>query len=212
MEAIADYLTKTRSATQALFRGVDELVTPIRQHQPPIFVGWGDSLEPFLQWSSEHADEIAADLEAQRKFVAELHAIDVLSGSILQVAYHAISSCSTNTRIPTGLTHCLKAESKVVRFCIGRMVKGVPLGVAVYVGRNQHMHHEAAELLPPTRALFEAILGSPHERDLSRLVLDEMLIVEPREPRSLAKAFLDLLCWRSNEDFERDMITCLGHA
>jgi hypothetical protein len=74
------------------------------------------------------------------------------------------------------------------------------------------MHHEDVELLPPTKALFELMLRSPHERDLSRLVLDEILIVEPDEPRSLAKAFLDLVCWRSYEDYERDMIACLGNV
>ncbi len=72
------------------------------------------------------------------------------------------------------------------------------------------MHYEDAQLKGVTQSLFEVLLNSPHQRDMSRLVLDEMLVVEPTSPRSLAKAFVDLMCWRSYEDYEQDLISCLG--
>lgn len=212
MDSIRDYLVRTNSATQHLFNGVDELVGPIRHHRLPVFVGWGDSIDPYTQWATEHQDEVRESIAIQEKYVVELSAIAALCGAILQIAFHAFQLCSTNTAVAEKFGEVITAGHKAEKFCVGRIVKGVPLGLMVYVGRNQHMHFEDASLKGVTRKMFDVILTSPHEGDLSRLVLDEHLLTEAQGGRSMAKAFIDLMRWHSYGAYERDLLEAMAQV
>ena len=69
-----------------------------------------------------------------------------LSGSILQVAFMGIDRFSTNTVV---LPKCLKSkdENKIpTKFCIGRIVHDIPIGMLIYAGRNQYNHWDDEKL------------------------------------------------------------------
>ncbi|MBK8164569.1 MAG: hypothetical protein IPK64_01255 [bacterium] len=209
MDPIRDYLERTSSASRHIFHGIDELVGPLRHHRVPLFVGWGESPEPYRQWLAEHENEVRESLAIQEKYAQELFAIATLCGAILQIAFHAFQLCSTHAVVPDALKGVIREDAKAVKFCAGRTVKGVPLGIIVYVGRNQHMHFEDAKLQGVSKTLFQLILEGEHERDLSRLVADEHMLIGVESGTSLAKAFMDLMRWHSYEAYEQDMVRTL---
>lgn len=215
MSAICDHLDKTESAVAHVFRGIDDLVQPLRAHRIPMLVGWGDPQDRLEQWSRENEAAIAQSLAIQRKFVAELSAIETLCGCVLQMAYHAISFCSANIHVPEELRSLAKAEvwrEKLASFAVGRIVCGLPLGLVVYVGRNQYAHHDEPELRATNCNLLQYMLDHRSARASTQLILDAQVLSESAYPRNLAKAIVDELAWRGYADYKNDLLAALENV
>jgi hypothetical protein len=76
------------------------------------------------------------------EFASETFAIATLSGAILQFAYMAIELDSKNTESFAKYIDLIPNNHKVAKFCIGRVINEVPLGLIVYTGRNQAHHYD----------------------------------------------------------------------
>lgn len=160
MQAAADYLQRTSSAVQHLFAGIESYIALLRPTTNLTFVSGephaSEREAQFQRWRDANAVAIEHARKAQTQFVAESFALSTLCGAVLQVTEKALELYSTNTTIPSDLPTGISTELKPNRakYCVGRRVRGIPLGLIVYAGRNQHAHHEE---LPrePSLSVFE---------------------------------------------------------
>ncbi|GAH30263.1 unnamed protein product [marine sediment metagenome] len=85
-----------------------------------------------------------------------------LSGAILQVAYAGINQHSTNATLPGSCQDsAISPTSPKVKFCVGRQVHAIPIGLIVYAGRVQYNHWEEGTPSNPTaRAVFHHLLSA----------------------------------------------------
>ncbi len=161
MQSAHDYITKTESAVRKLFDGIDTYLQVLRASPVPIFMT-ASPLGPefdaeFEVWAASHKDQNDAAAEARRHFLAESFALDTLCGALLQVAQKALECYSTNTSIPPSFAVVVKPGS--AKFCVGRLVRGVPLGLVVYAARNQHTHFNEGPLREPSATVFERLVS-----------------------------------------------------
>lgn len=169
MENIETYIAKTESAVRKLFEGIESYqmllepipLMPYSKPQP----GRAKQLDEYNAWREQNELAVKASKEARRKFSEESFAISVLCGAVLQVAEKAIECCSKNEHVPESARPLVEQErhgiSKVCknikRFCIGREVYGIPIGLIIYAGRNQHIHFNARPLMDINVNVFERL-------------------------------------------------------
>lgn len=125
-----------------------------------------------------------------------------LCGSILQVAFMGIDRFSTNTVV---LPKCLKSkdENKIpTKFCIGRIVHDIPIGMLIYAGRNQYNHWDDENLNSKNTQVFNALLQAYYNDPLFDLVYD--LNYPDRQPKS-HYIVLNELKWRDYDTYIQDM-------
>lgn len=209
MQNAAEYLEKTRSATSKLFEGIDTYLTLLRQRSIT-FVTSYTSEEDFQKrqdaWYEENRKNIQASLEAQKLYLGESFAQATLCGSVLQIAAKAIECHSKNTDIPENWTTFVKPGTKPVPFCTGRSVRGVPLGLVIYAGRNQHIHFEDQNLREPNVEVFRRLaMNHGHGSESANSVGDPAFCLGSNSITSFANNITAIIGWRSVEAYETDM-------
>jgi len=213
MQTAAEYLDKTRSAAAKLFEGIDTYLALLRQHSTT-FVTSYTSQEDFQRqydaWYTANHANIKAELEAQKQYLGESFAQATLCGSILQLAAKAIECYSKNTEIPEDWESLIKPGVKPVAFCTGRLVRGVPLGLVIYAGRNQHIHFEDQDLREPNVEVFRRLaVNHGYGRGSTEPVVDPAFHLGTESIDSFANNITALIGWRSVEAYEADMRTLL---
>lgn len=173
------YLSETKSAVEGLF-GI------LRTYN------WGK-----LRAIADVVNAAGNPLAEARPLIAatETHrfAREVIAGSILQVAFHAIKRYSINTekpqaviefesqinesakQLPPGKTSRLKRLFRFpTEFCGGRQIGGMPVGLIIFAGRNQYSHAHEARLWPDTELVFNYLhmLHPDPPNDLSFNIYD----------------------------------------
>lgn len=202
----AEYLDRTASAVQHQFEGMKRYLGVLHQVRIPVYVdgeGYGEELDrAFAIWQRENAPAIEAASQATREFMAESFALDTLAGAVLQVADKAFELYGQGTSVPAQLQS--EVPGGVAKYFVGRQVRGVPLGAAVYAGRNQHAHFEEAPR-KATAAILRVMATHAHPG-----IVDPAL--DPVNPGllSMAHNFVYLLGWEGYEQYERDMRQALG--
>lgn len=204
MESAKDYFSRTESAAQHLFKGIGGYLSVLRSVRDVVFVT-GKPPGPerdaeFAAWYEESAPRRSAAQEAERKFVAETFALDTLCGAVLQIACKAIEVYSQQSTVPLGIM--VKATNKHAKYCIGREVRSLPIGLVIYAARNQHIHfNEGFSLKEKINIDVFGALASNHGYGATDPAFDL------RNPRlhSYAGNITALLEWRSFNDYMRDM-------
>lgn len=190
---------------QKLFEGIASYTKILQAIQGTAFVGSAhDSAEfeaLYEAWVQKNAEKIKASMAAQRKFFEEVFAMDVLCGAVLQVAAKAIECYSSNTNVPANVASLVQSGSKAIPFCIGREVRGIPIGLVIYAGRNQHMHYNEPNLSTLNKAIFNKLAN------ISKFssVKDPALDLANHTLSSLASNITYLLGWRSYESYLSDI-------
>jgi hypothetical protein len=160
MQDAAQYLDKTRSAAARHFEGIDAYLALLREHSTTFVTSAtceGDFQKQYDAWYAANRSRIQAALEAQKQYLGESFAQATLCGAVLQLAAKAVECYSSNSRIPEDWVSFIKPGSKPVPFCAGRLVRGVPLGLVIYAGRNQHTHFEDQKLREPNVEVFRRL-------------------------------------------------------
>ena len=205
METASEYLARTESAMQHLFQGIASYLRVLEAIRGVVFVtGTPEGPErdaEFAEWFSENSARLAAARDAELRFVAESFALDTLCGSVLHVAEKALELYSDNALVPTEFAAVVKG--KAARFCVGRLVRGVPLGLVIHVARNQHAHHEEPPREPGLTvfrrlAKVEASHRTPQYCDPAFDIDNPKLV-------SYASNVTALVEWRSYESYLTDM-------
>jgi hypothetical protein len=140
MQTLETYLQKTESAVRKLFEGIEHYVNLLQPIEGTTFVGDGTDFNKFQekydQWAEENAAALAASLAAQQMFSEESLAMATLCGAVLQVAAKAIEVFSSNEDVPQHLLLVVGDSNAARKFCVGREVRGLPIGLIIYAGRN----------------------------------------------------------------------------
>ena len=171
MDSPEEYLRATKSAVLKLFDGINSYNEIFLKKPIPIF-NFSSNLtdsaailearkQAYDNWLLENETAIKLSLQAQKEYFAESFAISALCGSLLQIASMGIQLFSTNEEIaedlPEILRSVIKPKSKVPRFCIGRRVRNVPIGLIIYAGRNQFNHIDEEKLSGVNTTIFNLI-------------------------------------------------------
>ena len=210
MNNIEEFLEKSKRATNALFTGIsnyDDLIQK-REAPPSVFSG-SDFAKQYEEYCEANKEAIQHDSERDIVFLTEWFALATLCGAVLQFAHQAIGLYSQNVTIPD-ITVCSNVTKDSVRkFCIGRNVRGVPLGLAIYAGRNQHVHlQESISSLNQT--ILRELVENGSQGGGSRWIIGSEFEYIEGNAESMAPHFIDLFEWNKLEAFERDMVDALG--
>jgi hypothetical protein len=124
-----------------------------------------------------------------------------LSGAIIQVAYSGISQHSTETKIPKELH--IATDRRKAKFCIGRDVHGLPLGLVIYAARIQYNHWEEGMPKNQTAKYVFTHLASVRMNDPWHDLVYEL---DWPVTRPVTHHILELeLQWHKYEDYLSDM-------
>lgn len=211
MQSASEYLKRTESAVRKLFEGIDSYTAGIERARTPVFVS--STLDQTKRdaeleaWMVANAAAIEAARAAQRDYFAESFAMATLCGAVLQVAAKGLERFSMNVVIPQGWVDIVKP--KEVRYCIGRRVRNVPLGLIIYAGRNQHVHFGEGKLNKLNTTVF-ARLAVHHGSNNDPTIRDPAFDLSNRRLVSFAHNVTALIEWRSYEAYERDLVDLLA--
>jgi len=134
-----------------------------------------------------------------------------LCGSIAQVAYMAISQFSQNVAVDHECAALsVTAGSKPVKFCVGRRVHGIPLGLLVYAARVQYNHwDEGRPSNPVPRAVFDAL----YRHYANDLLFDMAYVLDWPAPRPVAHYIVrHELRWLTYDDYVSDMTSAIAQS
>jgi hypothetical protein len=204
-----EYLNRTKSAVTHIFNGIDAYLQVLRNHRPPVLVGTysseADHAAAVDQWMKEKAEDIQKGLSAERAFLAEKYALAALCGSLLQIASMALRLYSKHDQVPAELSEFVKAGH--APYCIGRRVRGVPLGLVILAGRNQYNHIDDDGLRDPNVTVFEW-LATKHAYGAG--VRDPGFDLRAGLVWNYPSNITSLIGWRSYEVYDSDMRSLLG--
>jgi len=195
MQTIDTYISKTESAARKLFEGIQDytsILDAIRRQAE------------FDTQSEQREEAIANSLRAQRQYSEEVFALATLCGAVLQLAAKAIEIYSTNSDVPRGL-ESIVGSGNSVRFCIGRETWGLPIGLIIMAGRNQHTHFNETKLNRINLEIFDRLAsyhGIPGYKDPA-FDLDNPKFV------SCAHNVTAILGWRSYDVYVTDLLAML---
>lgn len=210
MNSGTDYLTRTSSATRKLFEGVESYLDPLRKGIiGAVFVSEGSDPATFSAsystWAEMNSRQLEQSKQTQEEFVAELFAMAALCGAILEIAHKGIQMHSITSTL-SGVASEIVGESSAARqFAIGREVKGVPIGLIIYAGRNQHAHFDEAKLSRVNHAVFDHLARVPGFEG----VKDPAVDLARHPSASVAHNVTYLLGWRDFAAYSRDMESLL---
>lgn len=206
MQTLDEYLVKTRSAVRHLFEATDAYRAVLDQAHMPIFISStlnDEEREKELEaWLARHADAIQAAREAERRYFDESFALATVCGAVLQVADKAFECFSRHATIPAGWEGVLTQRS--ARYCTGRVVRNVPLGLVILAGRNQHMHFDDEEPRKLTVAVFDR-MAIYHGRNTDPEIRDPAFDLRNDRLVSYAHNVAALLEWDSYDAYEADL-------
>ncbi|WP_026736046.1 hypothetical protein [Fischerella sp. PCC 9605] len=212
MNSPEEYLKRTESAVIKIFDGINSYLKILRDALPPVYVGnFGDTQNQRLvykNWVASNRAAIQSSLEAQREFSAESFALATLCGSLLQIAAMGIQWFSENKEIPEDVPEDLrlliKTGTKTAKFCIGRRIRSVPIGLAIYAARNQFNHMDDEELREPNITIFN-LLAYNHGVAVEQCFKDPAFDLENKVLINFSSNITALLEWRNYESYHSDM-------
>lgn len=209
MRTAAVYVERTETAVRKLFEGIASYTNVLSAIRGTTFVS--GELDPvafqvqYEAWAKENAAALAASAAAQREFSEQAFAMATLCGAVLQVAAKGIECYSKNALVPPGMREVVGSSRKAVPFCIGREVRGVPIGLIIYAGRNQHMHFNEPSLNAVNEAVFAKLAVLPQHQYITDPALD---LANPLL-QSYASNIAFILGWRSYEAYASDIRSLL---
>ena len=219
LNSLEEYLNRTESAVRKLFDGIDSYIKILRNSPKPIFTYRSSSADietdqksreqAYENWKSSNEEEIKSSLRAQRDFWEESFALATLCGSVLQIAAMGIQWFSLNQEIPEDLPEELqslltKSKNKLAKFCIGRRVRTVPIGLVIYAGRNQYNHMDDENLSPLNTTIFN-LIGCSYQSAIEQSSKDPAFDLDNAVLINFSSNITALLEWRNYESYYTDM-------
>lgn len=149
-------------------------------------------------------------MERAELYFARSFSEAALCGSTLQVAFMGLFRFSGNTTIPPDCTGLVRpANVKALRFCVGRRVHAVPIGLLIYAARNQFNHWEDESFDVPTTSVFDALKAAHMNNPLFDMAYE---LNYPFRTLKANHVVLNELRWNTYQAYEADMRSLLGAA
>lgn len=200
-----EYLKKTESAVVKLFEGIDSYLKI-----PKVIIYMGDA-ENKDTWENKNSVSIQSSLKSQKEFFAESFALATMCGSLLQISAMGIQLFSKNINISKKLPEnvlkpltLMKPKKQPVKFCTGRLVSQLPIGLIIYAGRNQYNHMDEDELFGLNKAIFNQI-AEKYDDDSKEFFKDPAFDLENRLLINFSSNITSLLGWKNYESYYSDM-------
>ena len=209
MQTPSTYIARTETAVRKLFEGIASYTEILKPIQGTTYIS--GQLDPVLfqaeyeAWAKKNAKKLAASAAAQREYSQQSFAMATLCGSVLQVAAKAIECYSKNTTVSAGAQSIIGKSKPAVPFCIGREIRGIPIGLIIYAGRNQHIHYNEKSLSQVNEAVFAHLAVVPKHSNLKDPAMD---LANPLL-YSHAGNVTFILGWRSYESYASDLHSLL---
>ncbi len=216
------YLEETEHAMVSFFNIITEYQELAEMSVPPIRTYRGiedESIEAMVRAHEEWL-ELPENREAQEfsayardEYRSKYFSMYVTSGTILQTACKGIDLFSENNVIESEYDELFdgvndRAKENVKRYCIGREVNGVPIGLIIYAGRNQYNHIEAgSKLTRLNKNIFNRLAS---ELPYTTTNMDPGLDLTNPALDCYSANIRHILGWNSYESYKRDMKTLLG--
>jgi hypothetical protein len=160
------------------------------------------------QWIIENDEQIKISQKKERNYFANSKSRQVLCGSILQIAFTGIELFCNPGCIPANFTNIVPSskDSKCtfLKFCRGRLIRKVPLGLIIYAGRNQYNHYGDADLNFANKRIFEKLAQNPDTK-LSNNILDPAFDLNNNHLDIYASNIMAIIGWETASDYFADM-------
>lgn len=208
MHSADEYISRTESAVRGFFESVDSYVSRLKRASIPVLVSDTEPSTAELEaWLQENAAALETVRRAQRDYFDESFALATVCGSVLQVAAKAFERYSRNATVPPDWQEVVNPG--YARYCVGRRVRGVPLGLVVLAGRNQHMHFQDDHpLREPNVGVFKRLAS--FDGRYGESVVDPAFDLSNGMLVSFAHNITGLLGWRSYDAYKRDVTETLS--
>jgi hypothetical protein len=214
MNTIKSYLEKTRSAVQKIYSAKNSYNELLLLPPRPIFVSLIQDkallqLE-YEKWRLDNRQQIEERLKKDSEFAYETFAVTTLCATILQFAYMGIKQFSTNSEVPEEFKEIIKSKQLAAKFCIGRRIDDIPVGLVIFAGRNQSHHYDEEKYNEPTPTVFKR-LSDWYSPTFKKWFVDDRFDLSKGGINNFAAHILDKLGWNDYEAYEREMQHLLSH-
>ncbi len=219
------YIDQTEHAVKSMFESIDYYRGLIGMSIPPVAVfrhngKEGEFEKKYEEWRSrpEVRQEFEVAKYAREEYQASLFSMHVISGSILQIAFKGIELHAINSKFDDFLLYlchgCNGEKSKsnainiIKKFAFGRVVRGVPLGLVIYAGRNQYNHFDdKSGLRIISRNIFKALATNHDYGDFNDPAFD----LERESITSYSSNICSILGWNSYQKYAVDIRSLLSN-
>jgi hypothetical protein len=214
MGTIESYLEKTHSAAQKVYSAINSYYELLLLPQRPIFASLmqdEDVLQlEYEKWRLDNRQQIEERLKKDSEFAAETFAITTLCATILQFAYMGIKQFSTNSEVPEEFNTIIKPHHLAAKFCIGRRIDDVHVGLIIFAGRNQSHHYDEQSNNEPTPTVFKR-LSEGYSPTFKKSFVDDRFDLSSGRIKNFAAHILDKLGWNDCEAYEIEILHLLSH-
>ena len=208
------YISETEHAVKSFFDTIEHYKYLIKLSIPPCtsfqYPTEEDFQKQYKQWRDRPDTVEAFEIAelAREEYRAQLFSMHVVSGSILHIACKAIElfppSSSLKSEYEFLVDGCGKGlRKKAQRYCVGREVRGVPLGLIILAGRNQYNHIEAGPDLDPLNINIFNALAKGH--DYGQDILDPAFELDSNGLVSYSSNIRAVIGWDNYQSYISDI-------
>lgn len=211
LESAVQYLKQTEPAVRNIFGILQQYFSILEDINLPVCIapytpeeGFGSAFKKRQRQNREANGEAS---ERLYEYLGYRFSIDTLCGSILQIAYRGINLYSKDKVVPSELSSMIKPKSisKVARFCIGRTVRGIPIGLIIYAGRNQYNHWDEESLRDPINEFVFNILAVKHGITRAERIREPAFDLNNEMIQIYSSNIFFILDWSSYDAYLADM-------
>lgn len=200
-------LRETEPAVKNLFGILQQYNSILKGIKPPICVAPYASEEAFdPTYKKRQKKNLATSKRASERlhqYLGYRFSIDTLCSSILQIAYMGINLYSKNKAVPSDFSSVI--TPKVVHFCVGRRVRGVPIGLIIYAGRNQYNHWDEGQMRNPINQVVFDTLATNHGIEGIKQKKEPAFDLKNEMIKIYSRNIVFILEWNSYERYLEDM-------
>ncbi len=199
-----EYLENTEHAVRHFYAGLDSC--------------WAVYRQALSHWDLSKAGELLtpenkAKLDEYLKLAHQYFDLKfseaTFAGSILQVAAMGIQYFSRNTVIPASCRDIVPKNHRATRFCVGKELYGLPIGLIVYAARNQYAHWDKEDLHEINRKIFQGLSLAHYADPLRDLAYD---LSNPTITIYANEVLLGALKWTTYETYVAEVTALLDEA
>lgn len=208
MDTINEFLEQTKSAVQTLFEGVNNYLKILYEVEAISFSCDCGDVEEYKEkykiWAEKNKEKIQNKINIQDRYINEIFAQSILCGSIIQIASMAIKKYSRNKLVPEILQELPKINS-AKKYCIGREVRGIPIGLLIYTARNQYNHLDENYLREPSKSILKKAATLKPLKGGTDIYIDPAFDINNPNLINYASNITALIGWRSYQQYTIDM-------
>ncbi|MCF8241361.1 MAG: hypothetical protein K9J16_08230 [Melioribacteraceae bacterium] len=215
MNNLEEYISKTKSAVTKLFEAYNSYWELMYSPERPSFHFWGDpeseeNKKAYEEWRKENNSILELRAQRDNEFAFEYFARSTLLGTVLQFGFWGIEKFSKNETVAKGFEDIIDANSKALKFCIGRTYENIPIGLIIYAGRNQSTHFDDKKYRKVTARVFEK-LTNYYSPTFKKWYKSDYFDLENPNVINYSENITHILGWRSYSIYEKDLIEMLQY-